>query len=158
MPSFNRVVLLGNLTRDPEVRYTPSGTAVCDLGLAVSRSWFDKASNTRKEETTFIDVTLWARTAEVAGEHLAKGRPVFIEGRLTLDEWQDKQTGQKRTKLKVIGETMQLLGKTDGGPGGVGHADSRGGAGPGRRTDSQGRLEADFPSRGGKIPSDEVPF
>lgn len=116
MASYNRVVLVGNLTRDPQVRYTPSSTAVCEIGLAVSRQWFDKQSNSRKEETTFVDVTLWGRTAEVAGEYLSKGRPVLIEGRLQLDQWEDKNTGDKRSKLRVVGETMQMLGsRGDGG-------------------------------------------
>ena len=109
MASFNKVILLGNLTRDPEVRYTPKGSAVCDLGLAVNRN-YTLESGEKREEVTFVDVVLWSRLAEIAGEYLKKGRPVFIEGRLQMDSWDDKQTGQKRTKLRVIGETMQLLG------------------------------------------------
>jgi single stranded DNA-binding protein (ssb) len=109
MASFNKVILLGNLTRDPEVRYTPKGSAVADLGIAVNRQ-YTLDSGEKREEVTFIDVTFWGRTAEVAGEYLKKGRPVFIEGRLQLDTWDDKQSGQKRSKLKVIGETMQMLG------------------------------------------------
>src|SRR5213596_211651 len=109
MASFNKVILLGNLTRDPEVRYTPKGSAVCDLGIAVNRV-YTTDSGEKREEATFVDVTFWGRTAEVAGEYLKKGRPVFIEGRLQLDTWDDKQSGQKRSKLKVIGETMQMLG------------------------------------------------
>jgi single-strand DNA-binding protein len=109
MASFNKVILLGNLTRDPEVRYTPKGSAVCDLGVAVNRV-YTTDSGEKREEATFVDVTFWGRTAEVAGEYLKKGRPIFIEGRLQLDSWEDKQSGQKRSKLKVIGETMQLLG------------------------------------------------
>lgn len=115
MASFNKVVLVGNLTRDPEVKYTPGGAAVCELGLAVSRQWFDKSSNQKKEETTFVDCTAWGRTAEIAGEYLAKGRPVLIEGRLHMESWDDKQTGQKRSKLKVVVETLQLLGSNTGG-------------------------------------------
>lgn len=110
MASFNKVILVGNLTRDVELRYTPGNTAVAEIGLAVNRSWFDKASNSRKEETTFVDVTLWSRTAEVANEYLAKGRSVLIEGRLQLDQWQDKESGQNRSKLKVVGENMTMLG------------------------------------------------
>jgi len=109
MASFNKVILLGNLTRDPEVRYTPKGSAVCDLGVAVNHA-YTTDSGEKREEATFVDVTFWGRTAEVAGEYLKKGRPVFIEGRLQLDSWEDKQSGQKRSKLKVIGETMQLIG------------------------------------------------
>src|SRR6266571_4880238 len=116
MASFNKVILLGNLTRDPEVRYTPKGSAVCDLGIAVNRV-YTTDSGEKREEVTYVDVVLWARLAEIAGEYLKKGRPVFIEGRLQLDTWDDKQSGQKRSKLRVIGETMQLLG---GRPPGVG--------------------------------------
>jgi single-strand DNA-binding protein len=109
MANLNRVLLIGNLTRDPEVRYTPKGTPVTEIGLAVNRiySWED---GEKKEETTFVDVTLWARQAEIAGQYLKKGRPVFIEGRLQLDSWDDKQTGQKRSRLRVVAESLQLLG------------------------------------------------
>lgn len=118
MASFNRVILMGNLTRDPELRYIASGTAVTDFGLAVN----DKRKNANGElieETTFVDVTLWARNAEVAGEYLSKGSPVLIEGRLKYDAW-ETQDGQKRSKLKVVGERMQLIGgrgqgRPDGG-------------------------------------------
>jgi single-strand DNA-binding protein len=110
MASFNKVVLMGNLTRDVEVRYPGGASAVCDIGLAINRTWFDKASNQKKEEVTFVDVTLWGRDAEVAGEYLAKGRSVLIEGRLSLDQWDDKATGQKRSKLKVTGERMVMVG------------------------------------------------
>lgn len=114
MASYNRVIIVGNLTREPEVKYIPSGTAVCELGLAVNRTW--KKDGERKEETTFVDVTLWGRTAEVAGEYLSKGRQVLIEGRLQLDSWNDKETGKKRSKLKVVGEQMTMLGsKNDSG-------------------------------------------
>ena len=149
MASFNRVILVGNLTRDPEVRYIPSGTAVCELGLAVNRSWFDKQSNSRKEETTFVDVTLWGRTAEIAGEYLAKGRQVLIEGRLQLDTWDDKETGKKRSKLRVVGEQMTMLGGREGGSGP--------GAGGGGRTSApaQDPAEAYYDSDDG---GGDVPF
>ena len=114
MASFNKVILLGNLTRDPEVRYTPKGSAVCDLGVAVNRVYTTDTGE-KREEVTYVDVVLWARLAEIAGEYLKKGRPIFIEGRLQLDTWDDKQSGQKRSKLRVIGETMQLLGSRPGG-------------------------------------------
>jgi single-strand DNA-binding protein len=114
MASFNKVILLGNLTRDPEVRYTPKGSAVCDLGVAANRV-YTTDSGEKREEVTFVDVTLWGRTAEIAGEYLKKGRPVLIEGRLQMDTWDDKQTGQKRSKLKVVGESMQLLSGRPGG-------------------------------------------
>ena len=116
MASFNKVILLGNLTRDPEVRYTPKGSAVCDLGVAVNRV-YTTDSGEKREEVTYVDVVLWARLAEIAGEYLKKGRPVFIEGRLQMDTWDDKQSGQKRTKLRVVGESMQLLGSRPAGTG-----------------------------------------
>src|SRR6188474_918661 len=126
MASFNKVILLGNLTRDPEVRYTPKGTAVTELGMAVNRV-YTAENGEKREETTFVDVTLWGRTAEIAGEYLRKGRPVFIEGRLQLDTWDDKQSGQKRSKLKVVGEGLQLLGAPRGAGGGGGDDESGGG-------------------------------
>jgi single-strand DNA-binding protein len=109
MANLNKVLLLGNVTRDPEIRYTPKGSAVCDLGVAVNRG-YTTDSGEKREEVTFVDVTLWGRTAEVASEYLKKGRPVFVEGRLQMDTWDDKQTGQKRTRLRVVAENMQLLG------------------------------------------------
>lgn len=114
MASFNRVILVGNLTRDPEVKYTPGGTAVCTVGLAVNHKWTDK-SGEKKEDVTFVDVDLWGRTAELAGEYLAKGRPVLIEGRLKLEQWVDKTTNANRSKLKVVGESMQFLGSRPAG-------------------------------------------
>lgn len=116
MASLNKVMLIGNCTRDPEIRYTPKGTAVVELGLAVNRN-YTAESGERREETTFVDVTLWGRTAEVANQYLRKGRPVYIEGRLQLDSWDDKQTGQKRSKMRVVGEGLQLLGSRDSGGG-----------------------------------------
>jgi single-strand DNA-binding protein len=109
MANLNRILLIGNLTRDPEVRCTPKGTAVADIGIAVTRV-YSGADGEKKEEVTFVDVTLWGRQAEVAQEYLSKGRQVFVEGRLQLDTWDDKQTGQKRSRLRVVAETMQMLG------------------------------------------------
>lgn len=124
--SYNRVTLVGNLTRDPELRYIPSGTAVTELGLAINER-HKNAKGDWVEETVFVDVTLWARLAEVAGEYLNKGSSVLIEGRLKLDSWESD--GQKRSKLKVVGEKMQMLsGKGGGGGGGGGRASGRGGA------------------------------
>jgi single-strand DNA-binding protein len=114
MSSLNKVLLIGNLTRDPEVRYTPKGTAIADIGLAINRV-YSGDDGEKKEEVTFIDVTLWGRQAEVAQEYLRKGQPVFIEGRLQLDTWQDKQSGQKRSRLHVVAESMQMLGNRSGG-------------------------------------------
>lgn len=120
MANVNKVILIGNVTRDPEVKYTPKGTAVTELGLAVNRFIPASEGGERREETTFIDVTLWGRQAEVAGEYAKKGRPVYIEGRLQLDSWDDKETGKKRSKLRVVGENLQLLGSRDGGGSGRG--------------------------------------
>ena len=117
MASLNKVMLIGNLTRDPEVKYTPKGTAVAEIAIAINRN-FTGADGPKKEEVTYIDVTLWERLAEIAGEYLKKGRPVFIEGRLQLDTWDDKATGQKRSRLRVRAEQMQLLGSRESGGGG----------------------------------------
>ena len=111
MASYNRVVLMGNLTRDVELRYTPSGTAVTDLSLAVNERV--KRNDQWTDEVHFFDVTLWGRTAEIAGEYLSKGSPVLIEGRLKHDRWE--QDGQKRSKVKIVGEKMQMLGSKGGG-------------------------------------------
>lgn len=130
MASYNRVILLGNLTRDPELRYIPSGTAVSEIGLAVNDR--RKGANGEWiEETTFVDVTLWGRTAEIASEYLSKGSPALIEGRLKLDTWETND-GQKRSKLKVICEKMQLLGGRGGGGGGGGPSEG-GSRAPARR-------------------------
>jgi len=109
MANYNKVLLIGNLTRDPEVRYTPKGTAIANLGLAVNRT-YTLESGEQKEEVTFVDVEVWGRQAETTGQYLSKGRPVFIEGRLKLDQWDDKESGQKRSKLKVVAERVQFLG------------------------------------------------
>lgn len=114
MASYNKVLLMGNLTRDPEVRYTPKGTAIANLGLAVNRVYTTEGGE-QKEEVTFIDIEVWGRQAETAGQYLAKGRPVFVEGRLKLDSWEDKESGQKRNKLKVVAERVQFLGAPRGG-------------------------------------------
>ena len=119
MPNLNKVMLIGNLTRDPEIKYTPKGTAIAAFGLAVNRNYTTE-SGEKREEVTFIDLEAYARLAEIIGEYCKKGRPIFVEGRLKLDTWDDKQSGQKRSKMKVIVETMQLLGGREGGPGGGG--------------------------------------
>lgn len=113
MANVNKITLIGRITRDIELRHTPSGTALTDLGLAVNRR--RKEGDNYVEETTFIDVTLWARQAELAAEYLEKGREVYIEGRLQMDTWEDKETGKTRSKLKVVGENMQFLGGVLGG-------------------------------------------
>ena len=111
MANLNAVHLIGNLTRDPEVRYTPKGTAVCDISLAINRILpVEQEGGERREEVTYVDVTLWGKTAETAGQYLAKGRSVFVDGRLALETWEDKQSGQKRSRLKVVAESVQFLG------------------------------------------------
>lgn len=116
MASLNKVMLIGNLTRDPEVRYTPKGSAVCDMAIAVNRRYLTD-SGERQEEVTYLDIVLWGKTAELAGQFLAKGRSVFVEGRLQMDTWEDKATGQKRSKIRVVAENMQFLdSKGAGGP------------------------------------------
>lgn len=114
MANLNKVMIIGNLVADPEVRTTPRGNTVTELRLAVNRMSSGPNDGERREETTFLDVTCWGRTAEIAGQYLAKGRPVFIEGRLQQDTWEDKQTGQRRSKIRIVAENMQLLGGRDG--------------------------------------------
>src|SRR5438876_6271727 len=108
MASFNRVILAGNLTRDPELRYTPKGLAIAKIGLAINRTWKNEAGET-KEEVTFVDVDAFSRQAEVIAQYFKKGRPILIEGRLRLDQWDDKQTNQKRSKLGVVLETFSFI-------------------------------------------------
>ena len=119
MANLNKVMLIGNLTRDPEVRYTPKGTAVGDLGLAVNRRVSDGNGNW-SDETTFVDITVWGTNAENAQKYLTKGRGVFVEGRLQMDTWEDKASGQKRSKLKVVAEVLQFLPDGKGGAQGSG--------------------------------------
>ena len=114
MSSYNRVIIMGNLTRDPEVKYTTSNKAVAQLGLAINETWKD-GSGQKQESTTFVDVEVWGSAAEFAGKYLTKGRPVLIEGRLKLDTWEDKQGGGKRSKLKVIADKLTGLGGRDEG-------------------------------------------
>ena len=117
MANFNKVLLVGNLTRDPELKHTPSNQAVAQIGLAVNRQ-FNTKDGEKREETTFVDCEAWGRTAEVMSQYLAKGRPVLVEGRLKLDQWQDKD-GNNRSKLKVVIENFQFLGgRGEGGSGG----------------------------------------
>ena len=106
----NKVILVGNLGKDPEVRYTSGGQAVANLRIATSRSWNDKQSGQRREETEWHDVEVWGKQAEQCGEYLSKGRMVYVEGRLKTDKWQDKQTGQDRYKVKVVADTVRFLG------------------------------------------------
>ena len=117
MANFNKVILAGNLTRDPELRYTPKGTAVTKFGLALNRSWTSETGE-KKEEVTFVDVDAFGRQAEVVAQYMKKGRPLLVEGRLKLDQWDDKQTGQKRSRLGVVLESFSFLDSGRAGEGG----------------------------------------
>ena len=160
MANLNKVLLMGNLTKDPELRYTPKGTAVGDLGLAVNRRVKD-ANDNWTDETTFVDITVWGNTAENAQKYLSKGRGVFVEGRLQLDTWEDKTSGQKRSKLKIVAETLQFL--PDGKGGG---ARSSGGGGAAQGSAPAQGAPAESSSQGGSAaePSDfdgeedDIPF
>ena len=121
MANFNKVILAGNLTRDPELRYTPKGTAIAKIGLAINRNWTSETGE-KKEEVTFVDVDAFGKTAEIIGQYLKKGRPILVEGRLRLDQWDDKQTGQKRSRLGVVMESFQFMDSGNRG------GDSEGGA------------------------------
>jgi single-strand DNA-binding protein len=159
MASFNKVILVGNLTRDPELRYTPKGTAIAKIGVAVNRVWTNEAGE-KKEEVTFVDVDIFGRTAENVGQYMRKGRPILIEGRLRLDQWDDKQTGQKKSRLGVVAETVQFLG-SPGGSGGEGNGPAAPAARPARPaapvaaapTPPPEPPEAEVPPE-----SDDVPF
>ena len=120
MSSLNKVMLIGNLTRDPEMRVTPQGTAICQFGLAVNRE-FKTATGEKREEVCFVDVEAWGKTAEVISKYCAKGKQLVIEGRLKFDPWEDKATGQKRSKLKVVLDNFQFLGRAEA-PAGEGAA------------------------------------
>lgn len=140
----NKVILIGNLGKDPEVRYTSGGQAVCAMRIATSRSWNDKQSGQRKEETEWHDIEIWGKQAEACGEHLQKGRSVFVEGRLKTDSWEDKQSGEKKYRVKVVAENVRFLG------GGKGGGERReGGAGGGAPPDDGGGMGA---------PGDDIPF
>jgi single-strand DNA-binding protein len=155
MASFNKVILLGNLTRDPELRYTPKGQAVAKLGLAVNRTYKTEAGESR-EEVTFIDIDAWGKQAELIGQYLRKGHPLFVEGRLKLDQWDDKNTGQKVSKLRVVMENFQFIGSPRGAEGGQGAAPA---APPAPRPASRPATPAT--PEGGDGPAtevDDVPF
>lgn len=151
MPNFNKVMLMGNLTRDPELRYTPNGQAVADIGIAINRRRKGQDGE-RRDDTTFVTVTAWGRQAEIINEYFSKGRPIFIEGRLQLDEW-TTQEGQRRSKLKVILENFEFL---------TSRGDSPDGGGP--RPRQEPRQQTSHPSEPSyddgseDEPFDDVPF
>lgn len=142
MANYNRIILAGNLTRDPELSYTPNNTAVCKFGLAVNRTWTNRETNEKREETMFVDCTAWTRRAEIINQYCRKGNPILIEGRLAFDTWTTPE-GQKRSKHYVVVENSQFLG----GPGGGAGAASESRAAP----TSSG-------SGAGAPPMDETPF
>ena len=152
MANFNKVILIGNLTRDPELRYTPKGTAIAKIGLAVNRTWKTETGES-KEEVTFVDIDAFGKQAETLGQYMKKGRPIMVEGRLKLDTWEDKQTNQKRSRLGVIMESFQFLDF---------NKPAEGAAPPGaprNRTAQAPGAEADAPPTDAVPPEeDDVPF
>jgi single-strand DNA-binding protein len=151
MASFNRVILMGNLTRDPELRYTPKGTAVAKIGLAVNRQWRTETGET-KEEVTFVDVDSFGRQAETIAQYMKKGSPILVEGRLRLDQWDDKQTGQKRSRLGVVLENFKFVGPANREGGGRSAAPA---SAPASVPDGAPPSEPDVP---GPEAEDDVPF
>jgi single-strand DNA-binding protein len=161
MANLNRVLLIGNATRDPEIRYTPKGTAVAELGLAINRVIpAGEDGGERREEVTYVDVTIWGRQAEVAQQYVTKGKPVFIEGRLQLDTWDDKQSGQKRSKLKVVCEHLQLLGGRGAGDGGPSETGSSGSSRPPAQRGKSAPAPRPQPQRDPDLDAepDDIPF
>ena len=156
MPNFNKVILMGNLTRDPEVKYTSSGTAIAKLGMAINRYWRNQDGQ-QQEETTFVDVDAFGRQAETIGQYLKKGRPIMVEGRLKLDQWDDKQTGQKRSKMGIVLENFQFLDSRGEGGGGGGGGNFSGGGGGGSAPSGGSNAPAQG-GGGGFAEDDDVPF
>ncbi len=157
----NKVILVGNLGKDPEVRYTSGGQAVASLRIATSRSWTDKQSGQRKEETEWHDVEVWGKQAEQCGEYLSKGRQVYVEGRLKTDKWQDKQSGQDRFKVKVVAETVRFLGGGGGGQRSTGPrppGDETGGPPPGFEEGPAGDVGGGRGGGGGGPGGEDIPF
>jgi len=166
MASVNKVILVGNLGRDPETRYATSGSAICNITVATSRQWKDKATGEKKEETEWHRVVFYDRLAEIAGEYLKKGRPVYVEGRLKTRKWQDKE-GQDRYTTEIVAEEMQLLGSREGGGGGGGGRggdvefdSAAGGAGAGAGAKSSGGAKSGSGSAKPKTDDfdDDIPF
>lgn len=159
MPNLNKVMLMGNLTRDPELRYLPSNMAVVGLGLAVNRRWRNQQGE-QQEETTFIDCEAFGKQAEVINQYLKKGRPVYLEGRLKLDQWQDRD-GNNRSKLKVIVESFQFIDSREGGAGGGGGyqgAGNSGGYSGGNRGGGNNYNNAPQQDPHQPVDEDDIPF
>lgn len=153
MPNFNKVILMGNLTRDPEMRYTPKGTAVAQISLAINRTWKDPESGEAKEEVTFVDVDAFGRQAEVISQYLKKGRPIMVEGRLKLDTWEDKNTKEKRRRMSVVLEGFQFLDSGQAREGGSGFSGGASGPRENARESSGGYQNAPRPSSPPRAPS-----
>jgi single-strand DNA-binding protein len=174
MASLNKVFLMGNMTRDPELRYTPSGTPVCEFGMAINRE-YTRSSGERVEDVCFVDVTMWGRRGEVISEYLSKGDPIFVEGRLNFDSWEG-QDGKRRSKLNVVAENFEFIGRGGSGGGGGGsqggggysqsrggqQGGSRGGRGGGRQSQGRQQQSAQQPEEsydeGFDVADDEIPF
>lgn len=156
MANVNKVILIGNVTRDPEVKFTPKGSAVTDIGLAINRN-YTLDNGEKREETIFVDVELWGRLAEIAGEYAKKGRPIYIEGRLRMDTWEDKTSGQKRSRMKVVGENLQLLGSRPPGGSGGGGEEEGGGHHEARPQRTTRPAPTQQPPRSSE-PDDDIPF
>ncbi len=154
----NKVILVGNLGKDPEVRYTSGGQAVANLRIATSRSWTDKQSGQRKEETEWHDVEVWGKQAEQCGEYLSKGRQVYVEGRLKTDKWQDKQSGQERSKVKVVADTVRFLGGRGQGAGAGGRAHGGDEAPGGFEEHDAGVVPVGAPGAAANGGPDDIPF
>ncbi len=155
MASFNKVILLGNLTRDPELRYTPKGSAIARLGMAVNRSYKTESGETM-EEVTFIDIDAWGKQAELISQYLRKGNPLFVEGRLKLDQWDDKNTGQKVSKLRVVMENFQFVGGR--AEAGASSGTPMSPAARQSRPQSNNVAPPSAPDSDGPPPEDDVPF
>ena len=162
MPNLNKVMLMGNLTRDPEIKYTPKGTAIANFGIAINRTYTPEGGE-KREEVTFIDLEAFGRTAEVIGEYFKKGRPIYVEGRLKLDQWDDKTTGKKQSKLRVVVESFEFLGSREGGAAGSG---GEGGGAPSGEARSSAPPQRRAPAAAPRPPADpdldvqadDVPF
>lgn len=160
MASFNKVILLGNLTRDVEMRYTPAGMALAQFGLAMNRQWKDSRTGEKREEVTFVDIDVWGKQAENCHKYLAKGRQAHIEGHLKLDQWEDKQTGQKRSKLKVVADHVLFVGGQQGQDGGQQQGQRRPPAQQSRPQSQQSASDqgGDEPLDDLEIREEQVPF